>query len=85
MGTLKKDRTTSERDLAKVTRQIDKVIDAITEGMFHSSMKAKMSKHKTRKAKLETDVQSSDNTPPFLLHPACLIVIVRKWRTSLMR
>jgi len=29
-GTLKKDRAKSERDLAKVTKQIDKIIEAIT-------------------------------------------------------
>jgi site-specific DNA recombinase len=69
LDTLKKDRAKSERDLAKVARQIDKIIDAITEGMFHPSMKAKMSDLETQKAELETELQSTDDAPPVLLHP----------------
>ncbi len=57
-GTLKKDWAKSERDLAKVIRQIDKIIDAITEGMFHPSMKAKMDELEAQKEKLETELQS---------------------------
>ncbi|WP_425044985.1 recombinase family protein [Primorskyibacter sp. S87] len=58
-----------ERELAKVIKQIDKIIEAITEGMFHSSMKAKMDTLEARKAELEVELVSCETEPPVLLHP----------------
>ena len=59
----------AERDLAKVTKQIDKIIEAITEGMFHASMKAKMDMLEARKAELEAELANAATDPPVLLHP----------------
>uniref|UniRef100_UPI00109C6A50 recombinase family protein n=1 Tax=Candidatus Halocynthiibacter alkanivorans TaxID=2267619 RepID=UPI00109C6A50 len=59
----------AEHDLARVTRQIDKIIEAITEGMFHPSMKIKMDELEARKAELEAELCSADNDLPVLLHP----------------
>jgi DNA invertase Pin-like site-specific DNA recombinase len=64
-----KDKTKSEQELAKVARQIDKIIEAITEGMFHNSMKEKMTELEARKAELERELESAHDEPPVLLHP----------------
>ncbi len=68
-GTVKKDHAKAERDLATVTRQIDRLIDAITDGMFHPSMKSKMDTLEARKAELEIEVRSMPKEEPVLLHP----------------
>ncbi len=67
-GSIRNDRVSAERKLAKTTRQIDKIIEAITEGMFHPSMKAKMDDLEAQKAELEKELQSTDDAPPVLLH-----------------
>lgn len=64
-GSFKKSRAQAERDLVKVTRQIGRIVDAIVEGMFHPSMKAKMDTLEERKAMLESEMQST----PVLLYP----------------
>ena len=64
-----KDRTKSEQELRKVKQQIDKIIDAITEGMFHPSMKGKLDELEARKARLEADLASMEHEPPVMLHP----------------
>ncbi|WP_425044986.1 recombinase family protein [Primorskyibacter sp. S87] len=64
-----KGKANCERELAKVTKQIDKIIDAITEGMFHPSMKAKMDDLEGRKAALETELANTKPEQPVLLHP----------------
>ncbi|SHK66523.1 Site-specific DNA recombinase [Shimia gijangensis] len=69
-GTIKQDHAKAEQDLAKVTKQIDAIIDAITEGMFHPSLKAKMGDLETQKATLEAKLASIDTQPPVLLHPS---------------
>ncbi len=58
----------------QVKRKIDQIIDAITEGMFHPSMKDKMTALENRKAALEAEIESSDDENPVLLHPglACM-------------
>ena len=55
-------------ELAKVEKQINGIINAITDGMYHSSMKQKMTKLETRKAELQSVLANSEATPP-LLHP----------------
>ena len=40
-------------ELAKVERQIAQIVDAIADGMYHPSMKEKMSGLEARKAELE--------------------------------
>ena len=68
-GSVKKDRAKAERDLVKITGQISKIIDAIAEGMFHPSMKAKMDDLEARKATLEAEVLAAPDEQPVLLHP----------------
>jgi site-specific DNA recombinase len=63
------DEAKTKRDLAQVTRQIDRIIEAIAEGMFHESMKAKMDSLETRKTELEADLANADQAAPVLLHP----------------
>ncbi|MFD2854095.1 recombinase family protein [Seohaeicola zhoushanensis] len=64
-----KDRAIAERELGKTQRQITSIVDAIADGMFHSSMKAKMDGLEARKAELEIQLQSKGIEPPVLLHP----------------
>lgn len=64
-----KDRTKAEQELAKVIRQIDKIIDAITEGMFHPSMKGKMDELEAQKSGLEEALAATEPEQPFQLHP----------------
>ncbi|MGB3409309.1 MAG: recombinase zinc beta ribbon domain-containing protein [Jannaschia sp.] len=68
-GTVKQDRAKAERDLATVTRQIDKIVEAIAEGMFHPSMKAKMDDLEARKAALDDETKATSFEEPILLHP----------------
>ncbi len=56
------------RSPPKVSKQIDKIFEAITEGMFHISMKAKMDALEAHKAELEAEQVNSDQDPPVLLH-----------------
>ncbi|SHK44480.1 Site-specific DNA recombinase [Shimia gijangensis] len=68
-GAIKRDRSKAERDLIKVTKQIDRIIEAIAEGMFHPSMKDKVTELEAQKARLENDLRSSERDTPVLLHP----------------
>ncbi|WP_348538783.1 zinc ribbon domain-containing protein [Shimia sp. R10_1] len=63
------DEAKTKRDLAQVTQQIDRIIDSITEGMFHESMKEKMDSLEARKAELEANLSNADQSAPVLLHP----------------
>ena len=65
----RKSRAKAERELAQVKRKIDQIIDAITEGMFHPSMKDRMTALENRKAALEAEIENSDDENPVLLHP----------------
>ncbi len=69
VGDVRKSRAQAERDLSRVNWQIERIIDAITEGMFHPTMKDKMTALEARKAKLEAELQSDETEPPALLHP----------------
>jgi site-specific DNA recombinase len=72
MNKLRKDALVSlaghEVELANVTRQIDRLIDAIADGASVAQMKDKMLMLDTRKQELERLVASSEAPPP-LLHP----------------
>lgn len=63
-------RTSLERDLKQVGTQIDKIVDAITAGMFHASMKSKMDDLEIRKAELESNHAALPAQAPIVLHPA---------------
>ncbi|CUH42041.1 hypothetical protein [Ruegeria atlantica] len=59
----------TEQEQAKTTKQIDKIVDAIAEGMFHPSLKAKMDDLEARKKELEAELSASPQERPVLLHP----------------
>ncbi len=63
------DEAKTKRDLAQVIRQIDRIVDAIAEGMFHESMKAKMDDLEARKRDLEAELASAEPPAPVMLHP----------------
>ena len=58
----------ARRELDKVGRQISQIIEAITDGMYHPSMKEKMTGLEARKAELAEKLANADEPPP-LLHP----------------
>ncbi len=68
-GSIRKERKKAERNLAKVQRQITQMIDAIADGMFHISMKDKMTALESEKARLESELANASDKPPVLLHP----------------
>ena len=65
-----KNKAVSERDLVKVSKQIDKIIEALAEGMLHPSMKAKLDSLEKQKARLEVELANAEPEQPVLLHPA---------------
>lgn len=63
-------RNSLERDLKKASAQIDKIVEAITAGMFHASMKSKMDDLEARKAELTAKLAALPEQNPIVLHPA---------------
>ena len=73
------ERAILEADLKMVTQQIGKIVDAISEGMFHLSMKEKMDVLEARKAELTAKLALlGDAAPPVHLHPALAQVYKEK-------
>jgi len=64
------DRSTHEAELKSVTKQIQNMVEAISNGMFHPSMKEKMNTFEARKAELDTKLAQAPEPDPVLLHPA---------------
>ena len=64
-----KDRSKAERKLSGVKRKIDQMIDRICDGMFHESMKDKLTALEQEKASLETELATMDADVPVRLHP----------------
>ena len=62
-------RAEAERDLAKVTKEIDNLINAIAQGMFHASMKARMETLEADKARLSAHLTDLPEPEPVTLHP----------------
>jgi DNA invertase Pin-like site-specific DNA recombinase len=62
-------RTGAEQDLAKVTKEIDNIITAISQGMFHASMKARMDTLEADKARLTAQLANLPEPEPITLHP----------------
>jgi hypothetical protein len=58
-----------ERELTKANRQIEQMVNAIAEGMFHPSMKEKMTALEATKAGLTSKLRDAPDTAPVLLHP----------------
>lgn len=71
-------RRETERKLAKVCSAIDSIITAITEGMFHPSMKAKMDALEAERATLEAAMQTVPVPDPVALHPGLCDIYARK-------
>lgn len=62
-------RAKTERDLAAATREIDNIVEAVAQGMFQPSMKAKMDTLEARKAELEGALATLPEEETVLLHP----------------
>lgn len=67
-GNIEKDRRKAERKLSGVSRKIDQMIDRICDGMFHESMKDKLTVLEQEKASLETEPARMDADVPIRLH-----------------
>ena len=67
-----------ERRLAKVVKDIDSIISAITAGMYHTSMKQKMDVLEAEKAALEGKLHEIPEPDPILLHPGLFDIYTRK-------
>ena len=63
-------RNSLERDLKQVSAQIEKIVAAITAGMFHASMKTKMDELEAHKAELTSKLAALPEQNPIVLHPA---------------
>ena len=71
-------RVEAERALAKTTKEIENIVTAITEGMFHPSMKAKMDALEAQKAALEAKLAALPAPSPVILHPGIADVYAAK-------
>ena len=58
----------AKAELGRLERQIKATVDAIADGMYHPSMKEKMSGLEARKTELESFLAEAEEPPP-LLHP----------------
>jgi site-specific DNA recombinase len=71
-------RRETERKLAKVCSAIDSIITAITEGMLHPSMKAKMDALEAERVTLEAAMQTVPVPEPVAIHPGLCDIYARK-------
>ena len=63
------ERGENERRLTKVRMDIDGLLTAITDGMYHPSMKAKMDTLEAERARLEAALVASPKPESVALHP----------------
>ncbi|WP_229726022.1 recombinase family protein [Frigidibacter albus] len=63
-------REKQERELAQVEKKIAGILAAIEDGMYHSSMKAKMAELEATKAQLTASLAASPEPPALRLHPS---------------
>ncbi len=68
-GSIQQERSNATRGLAQVEHKISHLIDAISDGMFHASMKDKLTALEVRKSELEALIAAASDEPPVLLHP----------------
>ena len=59
----------AERKLAKVTKELENLVTAITEGMFQPSLKAKMATLEAERADLEARLAALPEPEPVAIHP----------------
>ncbi len=62
-------RAKTERELVQIEKKIAGIVQAITDGMYHPSMKAKMEELEARKASLATTLAETPEPPALRLHP----------------
>jgi len=67
-----------ERRHAKVMKEIDAIVTAITQGMFHPSMKAKMDALEAERAELEARLAALPEPEPVAIHPGLAETYARK-------
>jgi site-specific DNA recombinase len=72
------EQTQVEHQLAKVTKEIDNIVTAITQGMFHPSMKAKMDELEADRSSLEAKMASLPQAEPIAIHPGLADIYARK-------
>ena len=70
-------RAGAEQDLSRVTKEIDNIITAITQGMFHPSMKARMDMLEADKARLVGQLAVLPEPEPVMLHPGLADIYAR--------
>ena len=68
----------AERQLAKVLKEIDNIVTAISQGMFHPSMKAKMDGLEAERAGLEAKLAALPQQEPVTIHPGLADIYARK-------
>ena len=71
-------KATAEQELVKVTKEIDNLITAIAQGMFHASMKARMDALEADKARLTTQLSDIPEPEPVIVHPGLADAYARK-------
>lgn len=72
------EQTQAERQLAKVVKEIDNIVTAITQGMFHHSMKAKMDGLEVERASVEAKLAALPRQEPIAIHPGLADIYARK-------
>ncbi len=67
-----------EAELAKVEQSIAQIVDAIADGMYHPSMKDKMSALEARKSAIRDELSELGEEEPIRLHPGLSGIYRRK-------
>jgi site-specific DNA recombinase len=62
-------RGSAERLHAKVMKEIENIVTAISQGMFHPSMKEKMDGLEAQRTELETQLDAAPEPEPIAIHP----------------
>ncbi|MFD1343258.1 recombinase family protein [Litorisediminicola beolgyonensis] len=71
-------RDKADAALARTTREIDNIVTAIRQGMFHPSMKEQMDRLETERARLEAELSAQPEIDPVALHPRLPEIYKRK-------
>ena len=71
-------RMKAEQDLRVATREIDNIVEAIAQGMFQASLKAKMDTLEAHKAELEEALSTLPEEDTVLLHPGLADLFAKK-------